>query len=73
VAALKQLGVHFGVLIGYAAIFAVIMSLLKLWADGRAADRTNELLRPTGPKGIIIMHAVVAAVTYAIFKDGCKY
>ena len=73
VAALKQLGVHFGVAIGYAAIVAVITGLLKLWTDGRTADRTYELLKPMGPKGVIIMHAVVAAVTFTIFKDGCKY
>lgn len=73
VAALKQLGVHLGVGIGYTAIVAAIVGLLKLWTDARTAARTNELLMPWGPKGIVIMHAVVAAVTFIIFKDGCKY
>ena len=73
VAALKQLGVHLGVLIGYGAIVAAIVGLLKLWTDERASDRAGEFLKPWGPKGVIIMHAVVAAATFIIFKDGCKY
>jgi hypothetical protein len=72
-AALKQLGVHIGVGIGYAAMVAAIVGLLKLWTDARTGDQTAEVLKPWGPKGVIIMHIFVALATFTIFKDGCRY
>lgn len=72
-AGLKQLGVHVGVGVAYGAIVAAIVSLLSLWATPRATSDAGELLKPWGPKGIVIMHTFVAAVTFIIFKDRCRF
>lgn len=73
VAGLKQLGVHFGAGIGYTALVAAVIGTLRLWSDDRTTGQATELLKPWGPKGAIIMHVGVAALTYAIFTDSCKY
>jgi hypothetical protein len=73
IAGLKQLGVHVGVGIGYAAAVAAFIGTLRLWSSARTTAEATDILNPLGAKGAIIMHVFVAVATFIIFRDSCRY